>query len=130
MATIVKYHLKEVGGAKEVHVRIATPPIIAPCYYGIDMRSFQELIASKYQEMIRSGVLDPEVQRKIAQDINAESLIYMTHEGLIRALGMDREDVCMACLDRNYPTPAGQELDRVNHDAFLKGGPAPEVDKC
>ncbi|MBN1389761.1 MAG: amidophosphoribosyltransferase [Candidatus Thermoplasmatota archaeon] len=120
MATIVRYHLKEVGGAKEVHVRIATPPIIAPCYYGIDMRTFDELVASRYEEMITSGIMDEEARSCIAQKINAESLIYLTHEGLLRALGMDRNNLCMACLDRRYPTPAGQELDRVNHEHFSK----------
>ncbi|MGA1792558.1 MAG: amidophosphoribosyltransferase [Thermoplasmatota archaeon] len=130
MATIVKYHLKEVGGAKEVHVRIATPPIIAPCYYGIDMRSFDELIASKYQDLIQNGVLHEDAQARIAEQINADSLIYMTHDGLIRALGIDRSNICMACLDRKYPTPAGQELDRANYRNFLEGIPPSDPNKC
>lgn len=130
MATIVNYHLKEVGGAKEVHVRIATPPIIAPCYYGIDMRTFEELIASKYQDLIVSGVMSEEAQEEIAEKIQADSLIYMTHQGLVNALGMDRNDICMACLDRKYPTPHGQELDRINHEMYLKAGISENVDKC
>jgi len=130
MATIVKYHLKEVGGAKEVHVRIATPPIIAPCYYGIDMRSFDELIASKYQDLIHKGVLHEDAQAEIAERINADSLIYMTHEGLIRALGMDRSDICKACLDRKYPTPTGKELDRINYKRFQEGAPPSPPQKC
>jgi len=118
MATLVKYHLKELGGAREVHVRIATPPIIAPCYYGIDMRTFKELIGASYQDRIQNGVISDEALEEIAGRINADSLIYMTHGGLLSALQMDRNDVCMACLNREYPTPKGQELDERNHDIF------------
>ncbi len=130
MATIVKYHLKEIGGAKEVHVRVATPPIIAPCYYGIDMRSFEELIASKYQDMIHNGKLSEEAQTEIAGRINADSLIYMTHDGIINALGLKREDICMACLDRKYPTPTGQELDKANFGKFRETGTTDPLEKC
>jgi amidophosphoribosyltransferase len=130
MATIVNYHLKEVGGAKEVHVRIATPPIIAPCYYGIDMRTFEELIASKYQDQIVSGVISEEAQEEIAERIQADSLIYMTHQGLVNALGMDRNDICMACLDRKYPTPYGQQLDIMNYEGYIETGFSNNVDKC
>ncbi len=118
MATLVKYHLKQLGGASEVHVRIATPPIIAPCYYGIDMRSFEELIASVYQDHIHKGVLDEKANNEIRDRINADTLIYLTHEGLITALGLDRNCICMACLDRQYPTPIGQVLDEANFNHF------------
>jgi len=130
MATIVNYHLKKVGGAKEVHVRIATPPIIAPCYYGIDMRSFEELIASGYQEMIKDGKMSDEAQAEIAQQINADSLIYMTHEGLINALGLTKDEICMACLDRDYPTPTGKQLDEMNYESFNTAGISGPMDKC
>ncbi len=120
MATMVKYHLKKIGGAKEVHVRIATPPIIAPCYYGIDMRSFDELIAAPFEERIENGSLDPEAEQEIAGRINAESLKYLTHDGLLNALGFDRSEICMACLDRKYPTPYGKKLDEMAHELFRK----------
>ncbi|MEA3559186.1 MAG: amidophosphoribosyltransferase [Candidatus Thermoplasmatota archaeon] len=116
MATLVKYHLRQIGGASEVHVRVATPPVIAPCYYGIDMRSFNELIAAPYGDHIHGGALDTSMQDEIAEKINADSLKYMTHEGLLKALGMSRDEICMACLDRNYPTPWGKKLDE---EAFL-----------
>jgi amidophosphoribosyltransferase len=122
MATIVRYQLKEVGGAKEVHVRIATPPIIAPCYYGIDMKGFDELLAAPYQSHIEKGVMDPAVQDRFASDLGADSLVYMTHGGLISAIGADREELCMACLDRNYPTPAGVAHDRVAFERFCGSG--------
>lgn len=111
MATLVKYHLKKVGGAEEVHVRIATPPIIAPCYYGIDMRCFDELIAAPYGNHINGGILDLVIEEELAEKINADSLKYMTHDGLLNALGMTRDQICMSCLDRKYPTPWGKKLD-------------------
>jgi amidophosphoribosyltransferase len=120
MATLVKYHLRQLGGAREVHVRIATPPIIAPCYYGIDMRFFEELIASPYQDHIQGGVLGEKANSEIADSIDADSLIYLTHEGLISALGLERENICMACLNRKYPTPVGKVLDEANYSHFCE----------
>ena len=74
--------------------------------------------------------MDEEKQDEIARFIEADSFNYMTHEGLIRALGMDRQDICMACLDRNYPTPAGRELDRENYASFLEYGRSKQSPKC
>ncbi len=122
MATIVRYQLKEVGGAKEVHVRIATPPIIAPCYYGIDMKGFDELLAAPYQSSIEKGVMDPAVQEGFAKGLGADSLVYMTHEGLLTAIGAERSELCMACLDRNYPTPAGAAHDKIAYERFCRSG--------
>lgn len=124
MATLIKYHLKKLGGAKEVHVRIAAPPIIAPCYYGIDMRTFNELIAAPYFEHIHDGVLSEKAQDEIAGRNNADSLKYMTHDGLVSAIGMDRDSLCMACINRQYPTPTGQVLDEENFKCFC------ETDLC
>jgi amidophosphoribosyltransferase len=127
MATLVKYQLKDLGGAKEVHVRIATPPIIAPCYYGIDMRSFTELIAAPYQDRLHGGVMEMEAQDEIAKRIDADSLIYQTHEGLLNAIGMPRDELCMACLDRNYPTEGGRACDQAAYCKYCQGtdGPRP-----
>ncbi|MFO8051500.1 MAG: amidophosphoribosyltransferase [Thermoplasmatota archaeon] len=124
MATLVKYHLKRIGGAEEVHIRIATPPIIAPCYYGIDMRSFEELIAAPYGCHINNGVLDREVEDGLGASMNGDSLRYMTHEGLLKALGLSRSEICMACLDRNYPTEWGRKLDTEAFHHFS------DVDQC
>ncbi len=118
MATLIKYHLRKLGGAKEVHVRIATPPIVAPCYYGIDMRSFEELIAAPYQEHINNGIISEKAEEEIARIINADSLKFITHDGLVSAIGKDRDSLCMACLNRQYPTPTGQALDAKNYKSF------------
>jgi len=79
------------AGAKEVHMRIASPPILAPCYLGIDMASREELIAA-YKTV--AGV---------EAVINADSLGYVSHEGLVNAVGIPKEDLCMGCLTGLYP---------------------------
>ncbi|WP_456423401.1 amidophosphoribosyltransferase [Thermococcus sp.] len=77
------------AGAKEVHVRIASPPIRYPCYMGIDIPTRHELIAA-------FGSIE-----KVRESIGADSLAYLSIEGLKRAVG--RRDLCMACLTGEYP---------------------------
>ncbi len=77
------------AGAREVHVRIASPPIKYPCYMGIDIPTRYELIAAF------GGV------EKVREAIGADSLAYLNVEGLIRAVG--RKDLCLACLTGEYP---------------------------
>lgn len=80
------------AGAKEIHMRIGCPPIISPCFYGIDMATYEELIASKNKV---EGI------RKI---IGADSLGYISIDGLIRAIGLPRDKLCLGCLIDKYPT--------------------------
>ncbi len=80
------------AGAKEVHVRIGCPPIIAPCYYGIDMKTREQFAA------INRSFSD------IAKLITADSVGYTSLEGLVKALGIQENDLCMACLNAEYPT--------------------------
>lgn len=83
-------------GAKEVHFAVTCPPIISPCYYGIDFATKGELIAhEKTIDAIRNS-------------INADSLTYQSIDGLKNALGLN--DLCTACLTGDYPTPFGKEL--------------------
>ncbi|RLF55998.1 MAG: amidophosphoribosyltransferase [Thermoplasmata archaeon] len=119
MKTIVNYHLKKLGGAKEVHVRIGTPPIIAPCYYGIDMKTFSELFAAPYQDRISEGVPEEGVAEEMARRLGADSLMYQSMEGLIRAIGMPRSELCTACLTREYPTPWGRRTDERAYREYL-----------
>jgi len=86
------------AGAREVHVKITCPPIVSPCFYGIDIATHQELIAAK-----RS--ID-----EVRHLIGADSLNYQTLEGLIEAIGLGKENLCLACLTGNYPTPKAQRL--------------------
>lgn len=84
------------AGATEVHVRISSPPFANPCFYGIDTPDRKELIAaSKTVEEIRKA-------------INADSLTFLSKEGLMNAVGggLDEHNrgLCMACFDNDYPT--------------------------
>jgi amidophosphoribosyltransferase len=79
------------SGASAVHVRIGSPPILAPCYLGIDMASREELIAA-YKTI--AGV---------EAVIQADSLGYVSHEGLVKAIGIPADHLCMGCLTGVYP---------------------------
>lgn len=87
--------LKE-AGAKEVHVRIASPPLRYPCFYGIDIQTRKELIAA------RQSV------EEIRQTIGADSLAFLSETGLIEAIGLDLDapysGLCMAYFNGDYPT--------------------------
>jgi amidophosphoribosyltransferase len=89
-------------GAKEVHLRIASPPIISPCFYGIDTPTRQELIATSHTI---------EETRKY---IEADSLAYLSREGLFSAFGPEDAEnppFCDACFTARYPVPfTKQEL--------------------
>jgi amidophosphoribosyltransferase len=82
--------LKEAGAA-EVHVRITAPPYRYPCFYGIDTGNTSQLIAAN---------MDVDA---IREKIGADTLGYLSLRGLIRAVGLHRNNMCMACLDGRYP---------------------------
>jgi len=93
--------LREVGGAKEVHMRISSPPTIGPCFYGIDTPTRQELIA--YTHRI-------EETRKY---ITADSLAYLSLESL-KKIVPDSGDFCRACFDNEYPISfPGEHLEQM-----------------
>ncbi|MFC1549622.1 amidophosphoribosyltransferase, partial [Nitrospirota bacterium] len=94
--------LKEQGGAKEVHMRISSPPTIAPCFYGIDTPTRGELIANTHK-------VD-----EIRKYITAESLAYITLDG-VRGIIPEPEDYCTACFDNCYPIYfPGEHLEQMD----------------
>ena len=97
--------LKDQGGAKEVHVRVACPPIVAPCFYGIDMSTVKELFAPKY---MAGAVPTLEEQEWMARELGADSLLYLPLDAIARCLEKPEGSLCRACLTGDYPTPAGQ----------------------
>ena len=99
--------LRQRGRAREVHVRVACPPIIAPCFYGIDMSTVKELFAPKF---LNSPGLTPEIEEQMARTLGADSLRYLPVEAIARCVGMQADSLCQACIDGDYPTPAGQKL--------------------
>ncbi len=84
------------AGAKEVHLRVGSPKIISPCFYGIDMPTKEELIAS-------SKSVD-----EIKNYICADSLGYLSIDGLLKAIG--RKNLCLACVSGQYPTDISHKL--------------------
>lgn len=85
------------AGAAEVHLRITSPPVRNPCFYGIDMATRAELIAS--------GLSVAE----IAEFVGADTLAYLSEDALVSATGRPRDDLCMACFDGRYPVPVPPE---------------------
>ncbi len=106
---IVRY-LKEVGGAKEVHLRISCPPIRGPCFYGIDMSTVSELLVPRYEQKMMSGNISEKTTTQIAKDLGADSLRYQSVEGLVRSIGLPKEHLCTACITGQYPTVWGKKL--------------------
>jgi amidophosphoribosyltransferase len=79
------------AGAREVHVRIMSPPIIDPCYLGVDMATHSELIAANLSV------------EQIREKIGADSLGYLSKESLLQATGRKRGEMCLGCLTGEYP---------------------------
>jgi amidophosphoribosyltransferase len=103
------HEIRNRGGAREIHLRIACPPIIAPCYYGIDMSQRSELFAPKFLDA-SDGALTQSAQAEMAADLGADSLRYLPVDALARSVGLPPERLCQACVTGDYPTRAGQEL--------------------
>jgi amidophosphoribosyltransferase len=114
-STTMKALIEEIrrrGRAREIHVRVACPPIIAPCFYGIDMSTTDELFAPHF---LNSSIqrLDEATQDRMAKELGADSLRYLPVEAVSRAIGLDSSRLCRACITGQYPTPAGQKLYQV-----------------
>ncbi|MDP8222234.1 MAG: amidophosphoribosyltransferase [Candidatus Lernaella stagnicola] len=88
-------------GAKSVHMLYYTPPIIGPCFYGIDTPDETKLIAwNRSLEEIR-------------ELLNCTTVRYITHEGLYRGIGIDEDRLCTACITRKYPTDTAEVANRA-----------------
>jgi amidophosphoribosyltransferase len=105
------------AGAEAVHLRIGSPPIAAPCYMGIDMATREELIAAGQDtEAVREAV-------------GADSLAYLSLDGVSEAIGIDRADLCTACVTGEYPydidgEATDREVQRPAIDAASEGAGA------
>ncbi|MEM4348740.1 MAG: amidophosphoribosyltransferase [Candidatus Anstonellaceae archaeon] len=107
MGPIVK--LVRDAGAKEIHLRITCPPIIGPCFYGIDLPTYSELVAAnKSVEEIRKMV-------------GADSLVYQSVQDLVDAIGIGKENLCLGCITQRYPTAFGQKLSEKMKQAHKEG---------
>src|SRR5207302_10115367 len=110
LKTLLNY-LRDQGGTREIHVRIACPPIIAPCFYGIDMSSVAQLYAPKH---MAGGVPTLAEEAHMAKDLGADSLAYLPLDAVARCIGLPAERLSRACITGKYPTTAGQALNQLN----------------
>jgi amidophosphoribosyltransferase len=92
-------NLKE-AGAKEVHVLVSCPPHMNPCVYGIDFPDRSKLMAASHS------------LEEIRKYLNADSLHYLSQDGLVKATGLPANSFCMACYDGNYPVPFDPAVDK------------------
>ena len=84
-----------------MHLRICAPPIVHPCQLGIDMPTRRELIASNKS-------VD-----EICEILGADSLGYLSHDGLVEAVGLGEDRICSACFTGNHPFPVQLEMDKL-----------------
>ncbi|MBM3710117.1 MAG: hypothetical protein FJW61_06830 [Actinobacteria bacterium] len=86
------------AGAREIHMRISSPPLLYPCYYGIDMATKKEFVANcRTLEDIRKY-------------LNVDSLRYLSIEGLVKAIGEPKDKFCFACFNNDYPVPIPENI--------------------
>ncbi|GET42189.1 amidophosphoribosyltransferase [Microseira wollei] len=88
------------AGATEVHMRISSPPVTHPCFYGIDTDSQDQLIAATKSV------------EEIAKQIDVDSLAYLSWEGMLKATGEDPNSFCSACFTGDYPIPVPEMVKR------------------
>jgi amidophosphoribosyltransferase len=86
------------AAARKVHLFITFPRIIGPCFYGIDMSTYKELIGAS---------LDAE---GIAEELGADSVNYLSIEEYVKATGLRRDELCLGCVTGEYPTPKAMGL--------------------
>jgi amidophosphoribosyltransferase len=94
------------AGAKEVHLRICAPPIRYPCFFGVDMATKWELIAAR------------KTIPEIREHLGADSLGYLSVDGLIRAVDLPKDIFCLACFTGEYPIPVQIEMDKLALEAL------------
>ena len=98
------------AGATEVHMRISAPPIKHPCHYGIDMSTREEMIAHN------------RTPDEVAAELGADSLAYLSLEGVYEAVGSPREVHCDACFSGEYPLVGTGAADAFEHALPLARG--------
>jgi amidophosphoribosyltransferase len=106
MKTLLR-DLRERGGAREIHVRVACPPIIAPCFYGIDMSTVRELFAPRFMKGPQPTQAE---QDAMAKELGADSLHYLPLGAVARCISLQPDHLCRACITGQYPTETGERL--------------------
>lgn len=97
------------SGAKKVYMFVTFPRIIGPCFYGIDMATYRQLIGSNHNA------------KEIAEIIDADAVCYQSIEGLVQASGNNRDQLCLGCITGKYPTPLAQKMADNMKQRFING---------
>jgi len=105
---VVVKKLREMG-AKKIYLFITFPRIIGPCFYGVAMATYRELIGSRYDHA------------EIAKIVGADAVNYQSMDGLVKATGLSRDELCLGCITGKYPTPMAQKLADEMKERFEKG---------
>ena len=111
------HEIRDRGGAREIHLRVACPPIIAPCYYGIDMSSTRRALRHPRSSTCPDGGVSEEAQQQMARELGADSLRYLPVEAIARSVTLSPERLCRACITGQYPTETGQQLYQIETGA-------------
>lgn len=124
----------KVGRAREIHVRVACPPIVAPCFYGIDMSTYSELFATKFlvkhygfdgvassDDLSAKWTMTPEIEKEMAKDLGCDSLRYLPPRAISKAIGVPSMSLCQACVNHEYPTEWGCRLSEIARKNYLEG---------
>ena len=115
--TTCKARLKSIraAGAREIHMRVSCPPIMHPCFYGIDFPTRSELIASTH------------TLEQIRKFLEVDSLGFISLEGLLSAVNGDKKNYCTACYSGVYPLPFGKEADKYILERKFAGESRPPI---
>ena len=115
--TTCKSRLKAIrsAGAREIHMRVSCPPIMHPCFYGIDFPTRQELIACTHS------------LEEIRKFLDVDTLGYISLEGMLSAVTGNKSNYCTACYSGKYPIPFGKEADKYILERKFAGEARPEV---
>lgn len=96
-------------GANKVYLFITFPRIIGPCFYGVDMATYRELIGSQHDA------------EEIAEIVGADAVNYQSVDGLVKATGLAKDELCLGCITGKYPTPLAQKLADEMKERFESG---------
>ncbi|MDR0521208.1 MAG: amidophosphoribosyltransferase [Planctomycetaceae bacterium] len=128
---VLLQRIRALGHVKEIHVRAACPPIIGPCFYGIDMSTYTELFVPPYMHAGSGTGGEPaspvewqitrETENRMAADLGADSLRYLPIDSVARAIGLPPDNLCRACITGQYPTIWGKRMAGEAFDQYRNG---------
>ncbi|MDR1964641.1 MAG: amidophosphoribosyltransferase [Planctomycetaceae bacterium] len=117
---VLLQRIRELGHVREIHVRAACPPIIGPCFYGVDMSTYNELFVPQYMDgaPLEEWAVTPEIENRMAADLGADTLRYLPIDSVARAIGLPETELCRACITGKYPTLWGKKLSAEAFDEY------------